>query len=219
MTSSIKVTYVDHMGDDLRPVNAARISFGASKEALEEKDIKLLEYLGKHSHLSPFEHCTLSVIIKCPLYIRSQIHRHRTFSYNEISRRYTSKDLEFYVPPIEDIRKQSTDNKQASSGLIDDSQMAEFFFKKANEDALHLYNLLLEKGVAREQARGVLPQNLMTEFYMTGNLRNWAHFQKLRLGSGAQSEVRVIAEQLNEILLDKFPVSYKILTSNQKTSD
>lgn len=213
MSNTIKVTYVDHMGDDLRPVNAARISFGNTKETLEEKDIKLLEYLGKHQHFSPFEHCSLSVIIKCPLYIRSQIHRHRTFSYNEISRRYTSKDLEFYVPPIEDIRKQSTDNKQASSGLIDDSMIAEFLFKKANDDSLRIYNSLLDKGVAREQARGVLPQNLMTEFYMTGNLRNWAHFQKLRLGEGAQSEVRIIAEQLNEILLEKFPVSYKILIS------
>jgi len=215
MSAKIEALYVDHLGTDLTPVNAARISFANTKQLLDESDIKLIKYLAKHKHLSPFEHCQLTAIIKCPLYIRSQIHRHRTFAYNEVSRRYTEKNMEFYVPDLNDIRKQSKSNKQASEGLISEDKLAtsEFLFKKANEDCLAIYNTLLENGVCREQARGVLPQNLMTEFYMTGNLRNWAHFQKLRLGKDAQKEVRDVAEQLDAILKDKFPISYTELMS------
>lgn len=209
----IKALYVDSMGNDLTPVNAARISFGNTKTELDEKDVKLLSYLAKHKHLSPFEHCSLTALIECPLYIRSQIHRHRTFAYNEVSRRYTDKNLEFYVPETTDIRKQSVSNKQASDGLIPETDImtAQYIFKKANDDSLHLYNQLIEKGVCREQARGVLNQNLMTQFYMSGNLRNWAHFQKLRLGKDSQKEVRDVAEQMDAILLAKFPISYKVL--------
>ena len=112
----IKAEYMDHMGNDLTVVNSARVSFGSESQELSDKDKKLIKYLADHQHMSPFEHCQLSVRISCPLYIRSQIHRHRTFSYNEISRRYTSKDLEFYIP--ETLRKQSDDNRQASDGVV-----------------------------------------------------------------------------------------------------
>ena len=114
----IQALYVDHMGSDLTVVNAARISFGRKHEELTDGDIKLIEYLAKNEHLSPFEHCSMTAIIECPLYIRSQIHRHRTFAYNEVSRRYTADDLEFYIPPPDDIRAQSKSNKQASEGPI-----------------------------------------------------------------------------------------------------
>lgn len=207
----IKVEYVNHMGDELTIVNAARVSFGNEKQTLDEKDKKLIRYLAKHRHMSPFEHCQLSVKISCPLYIRSQIHRHRTFSYNEISRRYTSKDLEFFIP--ETFRKQSSDNRQASEGNLDNfcNDMATRYTKYIHDEALAVYNKLLTNGVCREQARGVLPQNLMTEFYMTGNLRNWVHFIGLRDHEGAQGEVQEIARDIKNVLIDKFGYAAEVL--------
>lgn len=203
----LKVSYVDHMGTDLTVVNAARVSFNKQSEEFSEKDKKLVQYLADHEHMSPFEHCVATVMIDCPLYIRSQIHRHRTFAYNEISRRYTSENLEFYVPSIDDIRKQSKSNRQASDGQLDDSQSQEVIDLMIawHNDAVNLYNKLLDMGVCREQARGVLPQNLMTKFYMTGNLRNLVHFINLRTHEGAQKEVRDLAEQLKEILVGLYP--------------
>ena len=209
--SEIKVEYVDHMGTDLTIVNAARVSFGNNKIVLEEKDKKLIKYLADHKHMSPFEHCQLSVKISCPLFIRSQIHRHRTFAYNEISRRYTSKDLEFYKPKI--YRNQSTDNRQASYGAIDEEtqKVVEAEVEEIEQSCLGMYEALLSMGVCREQARGILPQNLMTEFYMTGNLRNWAHFVNLRLHPGAQGEVQEIAQKCKELLKQSFGYSAEVL--------
>lgn len=204
----IKVSYIDHMGTDLTAVNAARISFAGESQELTEKDSKLIDYLAKHEHMSPFEHCALTLIIECPLYIRSQIHRHRTFAYNEISRRYTADDLEFYVPPTDDIRSQSKSNKQASDGPVSagDAQNAATLIRQSHAYSLEFYNQLIALGVSREQARGVLPQNLMTKFYMSGNLRNWAHFVRLRVDAHAQAEVRVVGEAVKAIMLEKFPV-------------
>ena len=209
----IKVNYIDHMGSDLTIVNAARVSFNKTSDSLEERDTKLIKYLAEHDHLSPFEHCSISFMIECPLYIRSQIQRHRTFSYNEISRRYTSEDLVFYTPKINDIRQQSKSNRQASEKPIGMSSAieAQSMINDLHEKTLKTYNSLLSMGVCREQARGVLPQNLMTKFYMTGNLRNIAHFLQLRLHEGAQSEVRDVANQMLEIAKQYFPVSISTL--------
>src|SRR5579863_7226904 len=113
----LKATYVQHVGSDLTIVNAARISFGTESQVLEDKDKKLIKYLADNEHMSPFEHNVLTVIIECPLYIRSQIHRHRTFSYNEVSRRYTSDDIQFYIPDT--VRRQAASNRQASEGELD----------------------------------------------------------------------------------------------------
>lgn len=207
----MKVTYVDHMGDDLRIVNSARISFGGESDILTEKDKKLIDYLATNEHMSPFEHNVLTVVIECPLYIRSQIHRHRTFSYNEISRRYTSDNIEFFVP--ETIRKQAKSNRQASDGELETDKAAEALslIETHHKEAEATFNKLLELGVPREQARGVLPQNLITKFYMTGNLRNWVHFTKLRIDVHAQQEVQVIGQQVLGILKEKFPVATKAL--------
>jgi len=211
--SQIKVTYIDHMGTDITTVNAARISFNTEKQELDDKDKKLIKYLSDNEHMSPFEHCVLTVIVECPLYIRSQIHRHRTFAYNEVSRRYTSENLEFFIP--DSIRKQSKSNRQASDGRVDNNSAisAIDIMEDAHKFALNQYETLLAIGVAREQARGVLPQNLMTKFYMTGNLRNWAHFVKQRLDSHAQEEVQLVGKQVLEILYDKFPEATKALLS------
>lgn len=209
--SGLNVIYVDHMGDDLRIVNSARISFGGESQDLTDKDKKLISYLADNQHMSPFEHNVLTVIIECPLYIRSQIHRHRTFSYNEISRRYTSEDIQFFVP--ETIRKQAKSNRQASDGELEPLSASEALqlIQEQHLKAEQTFNNLLELGVPREQARGILPQNLMTKFYMTGNLRNWAHFVKLRLDGHAQQEVQVIAQQVYNILIKKFPEATKAL--------
>lgn len=207
----INVDYLDHMGNDASAVNAARVSFGKFKSTLDDKDIKLLNYLAKNSHFSPFEHCTLSVRISCPLYIRSQIHRHRTFSYNEISRRYTEENLSFYLP--DQLRKQHKSSKQCSSEdfPIAENAILKDKIERSMEACLRLYENLIQDGVARELARGVLPQNLMTEFIMTGNLRNWTGFLKLRLDEHAQYEVRTIAKKIQDILKVKFPESAKAL--------
>lgn len=209
--SQLKVTYVNHMGDDLTVVNSARISFAGESQTLEERDKKLIKYLADNEHMSPFEHNVLTVIVECPLYIRSQIHRHRTFSYNEVSRRYTSDNIEFYVP--ETVRRQAASNRQASEGELDpiSANTAIAIMKVQHEQALDAYNDMLALGVPRETARGILPQNLMTKFYQTGNLRNWAHFVKLRLDKHAQSEVAEIAGQVKQIMMEKFPEATKAL--------
>jgi thymidylate synthase (FAD) len=209
----IKVSYINHMGNDLTVVNAARVSFNASSDSLTEKDEKLIKYLADHEHMSPFEHSQMTFLIECPLYIRSQIHRHRTFSYNEVSRRYSEEDLQFYVPSVNDLRKQSKSNRQASEGLISETEALDLLAKiqTGHEALLALYHDLRDSGVCREQARGVLPQNLMTKFYMTGNLRNIAHFIKLRSHEGAQQEARVVAEQMLAIVEQYYPVSIKAL--------
>lgn len=209
--SQLKALYVNHMGDDLTVVNSARISFAGESQTLQDKDKKLIKYLADNEHMSPFEHNVLTVIIECPLYIRSQIHRHRTFSYNEVSRRYTSDNIEFYMP--ETIRKQAASNRQASEGELDPigANTAIAIMKVQHEQALDAFNDMLALGVPREQARGILPQNLMTKFYMTGNLRNWAHFVRLRIDNHAQAEVQEIGKQVLAILEDKFPEATKAL--------
>jgi len=209
----IKVSYVDHMGSDLTIVNAARVSFNKTSDILEEKDKKLISYLADHEHLSPFEHCSMTFIVEVPLYIRSQIHRHRTFAYNEVSRRYTSESLSFYVPSNADVRKQSKSNRQASNGQLEDVEAQHVIqrMRNAHLKMLELYEELLADGVCREQARGILPQNLMTKFYMTGNLRNIAHFLKLRSHEGAQKEVRDVAAQMKAIVEQYFPVALDAL--------
>lgn len=210
----INAKYIAHMGDDLTVVNSARVSFGKFAENLEEKDIKLLNYLAKHQHYTPFEHCVLSVKIACPLYIRSQIHRHRTFSYNEVSRRYTDENLQFFVPTT--LREQHKSSKQCSGddlNVVDNLRLTDKI-KEAHKASLGVYEEMIESGVAREIARGVLPQNLMTEFWMTGNLRNWIHFLNLRLDSHAQYEVQLIAKDVQEIITEKFPKSSEALFNN-----
>lgn len=207
MSAEIKVSFVDKMGSDLTVVNAARISFASESQVLVDKDQKLIDYLAKHEHLSPFEHCTVTMLIECPLYIRSQIHRHRTFAYNEVSRRYTADDLEFYLPPVEDIRMQSKNNKQASEGPMDAEDGTEAYraMRQIVLSAQDTFDRLIAMGVSREQARGILPQCLMTKFYMTGNLRNWAHFVRLRIDNHAQKEAQYVGLQAQEILYKHFP--------------
>lgn len=189
---------------DLFPATAARVSFGNDlNEYAQAKDVKLINYLAEHKHTSTFEHQSATFMIECPLFIRSQIQRHRTFSYNEISRRYTSEELEFWVP--DKLRGQAKNNKQASSEeevTLSISGMTDSY-----KWALSTYEFMVEKGVAREIARAVLPQSLLTRFYMTGNLRNWAPFLELRISEHSQEEVQVPARKIAGKLRELWPTS------------
>lgn len=212
----LSVTYIEHMGSDLRTVQAARASFGATTDTLRPRDTKLISYLAEHRHMGPFEHNSLTVSITCPVYIARQIMRHRTFSYSEISRRYTGKNIELYQPEV--YRKQSLDNKQASEGVHTASDYWKIRVELHQQKALELYSDMVEEGVAKEQARGVLPQNLLTTFYMTGNLRNWAHFIDLRRHKDAQYEVTLLADAVYDILKARFPVCTEALLNNPLTA-
>lgn len=195
---------LDCMGSEATVVNAARVSFGRRRETIDEKDVKLLRYLLDHRHTSPFEHVVLSFSVHCPLFVRSQWHRHRTWSYNEISRRYTEVDLEFYVPPV--VREQASSNRQASIEPEHvDQESARRLITEYNRTAEALYRRLLEMGVCREQARGVLPQNLMTTFWATVDLHNLIGFLELRDSEGAQWEIRQYAMAIKELVRPQFP--------------
>ena len=210
------VEYVSHMGTDLSVVNAARVSFGAEKEEVDEKDIKLINYLMAHNHSSPFEHCVLTFKFTVPLFIRSQHHRHRTWAYNEISRRYTSVDMSFYSPSS--FRSQHISNRQASTDNLVDPMLDSSYFQTGMENAsvavqqhnsnsLNLYNALITKGVCREQARGVLPQNLYTQYFGTVNLHNLLKFVSLRCHEGAQWEIQQVAKACLQVAKQHFPHS------------
>jgi thymidylate synthase (FAD) len=214
------VELVDSLGGDLSVVNSARVSFGVHKEVLEEKDKKLIKYLIKHRHTSTLEHCVITFRFKVPIFIRSQHHRHRTWSYNEISRRYTDVNLEFYEP--KEFRTQHKSNRQASneSELTDPlitygsdswgwSDYASKLVEKHHRSCVEFYNALLRSGVCREQARGVLPQNMYTEYYGTVNLNNLLKFVDLRTHDGAQWEIQKVAEVCLKIAEEVYPITVR----------
>ena len=210
------VEYVSHMGSDLTVVNAARVSFAVEKDSLDNRDEKLIKYLLDHNHTSPFEHCAVTMRFTVPLYIRSQHHRHRTWAYNEISRRYTGVDMKFYQP--NSFRTQHLSNRQASNsewinptlaGLINGYDSASDAVRQHHPLSLALYNSMIDAGICREQARGVLPQNLYTQYYGTVNLHNLYKFIQLRMHEGAQWEIQKVAEACLEIAKSKFPICTK----------
>ncbi len=208
------VELIDHMGNDNTICNAARVSLlGESKGP--EQDFKLIHYLKKNHHDTPFEMVEFTFRVKCPLFIRSQWMRHRMWSYNEVSRRYTSEDIDFYIPT--QLRKQGDTNRQASK----DEYISEDIYFWFEGEVLHpenileyysnscfkLYETMIEKGVAREQARMVLPQNMYTMFYAKTDLRNLFHFIDLRNSEHAQWEMRLYAQALYDLILPIVPVA------------
>tara|TARA_Y100000034_G_C6895627_1_gene412835 strand:+ start:266 stop:988 length:723 start_codon:yes stop_codon:yes gene_type:complete len=214
------VEYVQHAGDDLTVVNSARVSFGKHKSKLDDKDEKLIKYLIKHRHTSTLEHNSVTFRFCVPLFVRSQHHRHRTWSYNEISRRYTDVDIRFYSPTS--FRTQHKSNRQASNpeNLIDpvigcyvagENKLYKTNVSNAlqvhHKDCLGLYNKMIESGVCREQARGVLPQNMYTEYYGTVNLNNLLKFIDLRTHEGAQLEIQKVAYACLDIAADLWPIT------------
>lgn len=239
--TEMNVELIDHMGSDLSVVNAARVSFAAASEweisaghrnddpgVLKERDVKLINYLAKHKHFSPFNHAFLTVRVKAPLFVARQLVKHKFLPWNEISRRYVDFEPEFYAP--KGWRKRAENVKQGSSDVYVSEYVYHEFDKdvplefqsgvdlKAEEvftdyiaNSLNTYNAFLYAGVCPEQARMVLPQNMMTEWYWSGSLGAFCDMIRLRLDSHTQSETREVAEKIYEKILPLFPVSIKAL--------
>ena len=219
----IDVTLIDHMGTDLSVVNAARVSFNktssweltdwrdsddyARKEVLSNGDTKLIYYLAEHGHTSPFGHAFASFHCKAPVFVARQLVKHKFLRWNEISRRYVDDDPEFYKP---DLREAVTDKKQGSGNTIDNNTL-DGVIRQSGIEAAKQYTYLLKMGVCEEQARMVLPLNHMTEWYWSGSLDAFADMCNLRLMTDTQYETQLVAQQIDQIMLGLFPVSWEAL--------
>jgi len=212
------VEYIQHMGSDLTIVNAARVSFGVEKKELDKKDKKLINYLINHNHTSTLEHNVITFRFTVPLFVRSQHHRHRTWSYNEISRRYTDINIKFCEPSL--FRTQHKSNRQASNieelsnPVLSCGSDCNEMVNLHHHTSLDLYNRMIKAGVCREQARGVLPQNMYTEYYGTTSLHNALNFCRLRLHEGAQWEIQKVAEAMITIMKSLWPVTMNAWIDN-----
>ena len=202
----IEATYIDHMGSDLSVVNAARVSFGKKHDTfVANKDTGLVKYLAKHKHLSPFGHAFASFHVKAPIFVARQLVKHKFLRWNEVSRRYVDDEPQFYVSEV--WRGRSADKKQGSEGQADTSISPDYI----NNQSRMIYKNLLDNGVAPEQARMVLPQRTMTEWYWSGSLDAFADMCRLRCASDTQYETRVVADQINTEMFKLFPVSWDAL--------
>jgi len=207
--SSVELIRVS--GSDIDVVNAARVSYGKVSKEITDRDIKLIEFLMKHEHTSPFEHNQLSFRIKAPIFVARQWFRHRMNSYNEISYRYVKVDMkEYYVPNV--WRHQDKVNKQGSTGSFEREDL-KVKYQNAINATMKVYEELLVEGVCREQARLLLPMSIYTEFIFTCNLHSLMHFVRLRLSPEAQLEIRIYAEALLKLASEYFPVSLKAFCS------
>jgi len=234
--SKIEVTFVDSMGSDLSVVNAARVSFGKKSywvagdgpDRLNERDVKLIKYLAKHKHISPFGHAFASFHVKAPIFVARQLVKHKFLRWNEISRRYVDDEPEFYVPNV--WRGRSEDKKQGSSDeelwiwdlevstgatycddydpTIESVTTCPMNFMEAQ---MGFYKQLIDEGVAPEQARMVLPQSTMTEWYWSGSLDAFTDMCSLRLKEDTQYETRLVAKEVYKHLCNQFPVAAPLL--------
>ena len=233
---AITATYIDHMGSDLSVVNAARVSFGKQSEwerteelvevevdggllvwpddilRLSDKDTKLIHYLAKHGHYSPFGHCFASFHIKAPIFVARQLGKHEYLRMNEVSRRYVDSEPEFYVPDV--WRGRSKDKKQGSDGVVELFYDDESYLGEAQATAISMYQHLLKVGVAPEMARMVLPQSMYTEWYWSGSMDAFANMCNLRLKEDTQYETRLVAQQIDKVMGELYPVSWKALVHN-----
>lgn len=202
------VRLVDHMGSDLSIVRAARVSYDAAWRVGEDhsSDRRLIRYLWKHSHTTPFEAVTFTFEIKAPIFVFRQWHRHRVWSYNELSARYRELPEEVYMP---DFRAQSKDNKQGSDGKIDEAEAETLraAYQNSYQAAFAVYRAALNRGVAREIARSVLPVATYSHMFCTVNLLNLFRFLTLRCDSHAQYEIRVYADAMRELVRPIVPVA------------
>jgi len=208
------VDYIDHLGSDLTVVNSARVSFNNHKEEFDNKDKKLIKYLAEHNHWTPFGHPQITLRIKAPISIRTQFFKSKIgFVENEISRRYVSIKPEFYKPKWR--TKPKGNAKQGSGNFISNTGKINDEYAKAIHSCSLLYDDLIDKGIAPEQARFVLPQGMYTEWYWTGSLAAYSRFYNLRIKKESQWEIQEYAKAISEIIQPLFPVSWEVLT-NQK---
>jgi len=223
----MKVELINYMGDDLSVVNAARVSFNKLSDwavsddymysELHKKDEKLIQYLAKHNHWTPFAHTAITLHIKVPLFVARQIHKHQAgFVVNEVSRRYVKDEVELYAPIK--WRKSADNVKQGSSEesvVLEEGLYGFDIVDDHNIQSLRLYHRLIEEGVCPEQARMVLPQSMYTEFWMTGNLYGWFNLYKKRIDPHTQKETQEVARQVGNLIETLFPVSWKALRDSQ----
>lgn len=242
-TNQMTVTLKDHMGSDLSVVNAARVSFAKESDwvavpiavtgdgvelfgdELSERDAKLIQYLAKHNHWTPFGHTSVTLHIKAPIFIARQLGKHQVgLVWNEVSRRYVDDEPEFYVPeawrarPEDGIKQGSSDEtiplESVKLGLMSWGEYAtEIGYTSLLADTHDLYSNLLKAGVAPEMARMVLPQSMMTEWYWTGSIAAWARVYKLRNEETAQKEAQVIAQGVSDVMSKLYPVAWEALTN------
>jgi thymidylate synthase (FAD) len=213
-----KVKYISHMGDDLMVVNAARVSFKKQSNTLEEKDIKLINYLAKHKHWTPFAHPQICLHIKAPFPIRTQFFKHKVgFVENEVSRRYVDDDPEYFYPRWS---SRPTNMKQGAGDHVetDLQNKAYLIYSQAIEACNNAYKDLLKIGIAPEQSRMILPLGTYTEWYWTGSLAAYARFYAQRSDPHAQAEIREYAEKIGSIISGLFPVSWSAIVNNHKES-
>lgn len=210
--SEMSVEYVDHMGSDLSVVNAARVSFHKISEEFTEQDGKLLNYLARHNHWTPFAHCFASFRIKAPIFVARQLVKHQVgLAWNEVSRRYVDEEPEFWFPKL--WRGRPVNMKQGSSGVVDDTLMFHIIAVETCKENLAVYNDMIACGVAPEQARMALPQNTMTEWIWSGSLAAFCRVCNLRLDPHSQQETRELVGALAGLLRPLFPVSFAALVT------
>ncbi len=218
--SQIEVNTIDHMGSDMSVVNAARVSFGKKSEELgfvsrgekclrpilHDTDKRLIKYLAKHKHMSPFGHAFASFHVKAPIFVARQLVKHKFLRWNEISRRYVDDEPEFYEPDV--WRGRASDKKQGSAGAVESVPVGAL---KVQGYCLAAYQDLLSGGICPEQARMVLPQSTMTEWYWSGSLDAFSDMCKLRCKEDTQLETRIVANTISEEMNYLFPISWESL--------
>lgn len=208
--SPIEVSYVDHMGSDVNVVNAARVSFAKEVAEFAEKDQKLLDYLAKHHHWSPFAHSCITVRCKVPIFLARQLVKHQVgANWNEESRRYIDGPVEFYLP--EEVHYKPVSAKQGAGAVHPRNNEVLDLMHMATEDAYRDYQRLLDYGVAPEEARMVLPLNSMTNFIWTGSLLFFQRVIIQRLNAGAQLVAQDFATKLQHVVRDLYPHSFEAL--------
>lgn len=226
--AEISVQYIDHMGDDLRVVNAARVSFNKESSLFGEKDGKLLRYLAKHNHWTPFSHPMITLRENVPIFVARQRFKHIVgFTYNEVSRRYVDDEPEFYVPEVwrsrpEGSVKQGSGSSTVSTvthyaneeGYFQYDEPLEVAYNDYVEGCKQFYNDLLSAGIAPEMARMVLPQSMLTSYYVTGSLAAFARAYKQRIDNHAQKEIQDLAVQWDEIIRPLFPQAWSALVDD-----
>ncbi len=209
----IKAELIDHMGSDITVVNSARVSFNKESSEFSHQDSRLIGYLAKHNHFTPFTHPQITLRETVPIFVARQRFKHVVgFTYNEVSRRYVDDTPEFYIPTVWRNRPEGS-VKQGSSGESEYSEHHSIGYAKHCAQSLALYEEMIRDGIAPEQARMVLPQSMLTSYYVTGSLAAFARAFKLRDDAHAQLEIRDLAKQWGEVISPLFPVSWAALTS------
>ncbi len=198
---AIKAEYIQHCGSDEMVVKAARLSTNKDVVSFGEKEHELIRSMAKDRHLTPFEMCDITFLVDCPIFIARQFHRHRTMSYNEWSRRYSKVGDSFYIP--KEFRKEKESNHLSEEDNKECRAILEYQCYKSFDK----YEMLLEKGIAQEMARMILPQNMMVKFYAKANLRNWVAYCGLRCDFNVQFEHQHLAMKIFSEILKMFPIS------------